>query len=733
MKPVSRLLAVAISVAMSIGLALVDPATASAISANAKKTFVTSLATSAQAAQRQYGVPAAVLMAEAIVGSNWGTSAAAKQARNYFNTECRATMTASQFAKLAVAQVGKPYVLGAEAAISQNNPAKFDCSELVEWLYGRSGNRITDLAASQYNVTKPVSIDAPQVGDLVFLRNNPARSNGIGHVAVVTNQLDTGEWEIVEARGRADGVVKTTLSYWKQRKYFAGLRRYPGFALADENGVTKGATANAYQYGCLAITVGGTTMRYSNYSSTSSAFADRARIITTGAKYEAARGVLDNWDALVDEVAKADRPDTAAAYAQSLRDVINSYKLADYNVVPFTVVLGSGSGTAKVTALKYLLRQSRVSVKVSGAYDAATKAAVKKFQKARKLESDGEAGPNTLTTLAPQLKSGAKGDQVKALHALLQDFGYRTNSGSTFGSTTTAAVKAFQAAVGLSPSGVATSNTWAKLFMAVDPAPVPTISGSAVVDGILTADPGVWAASATLSYQWFRDATAIPGANAATYQVQAADIRSALTVAVTGSLAPFTPISRRSAATAVVVPGTFSAAPAPVISGTPAVGQEVTAVTDGWAPAEVAFTYQWYRGKSTIKGATERTYVLQASDVGAKLTVKVVGSRAGYTSVTQVSAELAGVAKGEFAAPEPKLSGKAKVGKKVTVSPGTWAAAKVSFKYQWYRGDSRIKGATKSTYKIAKSDKGKVLTVSVIGSATGFNSAEKRAATAKVS
>ena len=60
---------------MSIGLALVDPATASAISASAKKTFVTSLATSAQAAQRQYGVPAAVLMAEAIVGSNWKSEA----------------------------------------------------------------------------------------------------------------------------------------------------------------------------------------------------------------------------------------------------------------------------------------------------------------------------------------------------------------------------------------------------------------------------------------------------------------------------------------------------------------------------------------------------------------------------------------------------------------------------------------------------------------------------------
>ncbi|HRM76594.1 MAG TPA: hypothetical protein PLI13_18085, partial [Paracoccus sp. (in: a-proteobacteria)] len=59
-------------------------------------------------------------------------------------------MTPAQFASLADDQVGKPYVLGAEAAISNPNPPKFDCSELVEWLYGRSGNRITDLAAWQY-------------------------------------------------------------------------------------------------------------------------------------------------------------------------------------------------------------------------------------------------------------------------------------------------------------------------------------------------------------------------------------------------------------------------------------------------------------------------------------------------------------------------------------------------------------------------------------------------------
>ncbi|HQY98935.1 MAG TPA: peptidoglycan-binding protein [Propionicimonas sp.] len=723
----------AISLVMLIGLALVDPASASAISTNAKKSFISSLVVSAQAAQRQYGVPASVAIAEAIVDSNWGTSKAAKQGRNYFNTACRATMTAAQFAKLAEAQVGKPYVLGAEAAISQSSPAKFDCSELVEWLYGRSGNRITDLAASQYNVTRAVSIDAPQVGDLVFLRNNPARSNGIGHVAVVTKKLASGEWEIVEARGRAAGVVTTTLSYWKDRKYFAGLRRYDGFFLADDSGVKLDATANAFQYGCVSVTEGGATTRYSNYSSIGNAFADRAAIIASAEKYAGARAVLDNVNSFVDELAKADRGDSAGSYAQSLRDLITGYKLNDYDVVPFTVVLSANSAGAKVTALQYLLRKAGVNVKATGAYDAATKAAVKKFQAAKKLDSDGEAGPVTLTALAPQLKSGASGDQVRALHALLNGFGYATNAGKKLGSTTVSAVKAFQTAVGLSASGIVTANTWAKLFMAVDPAPVPTVTGTNTVDATLTVDPGTWAASAALSYQWFRGAAPISGANGATYQVQPADVGSALLVTVTGSLAPYTPITRVSAATAAIVPGTFTATPAPTISGTPAVGQELTAVTDGWGPGEVAFTYQWFRGKSAIKAATGRTYVAQTADLGAKLTVRVVGSRAGYTAVTQVSAELAEVAKGELAATEPALSGKAKVGKKLTVAPGKWATVKVSFSYQWFRNDTRIKGANKASYKVTKSDKGKVLTVAVTGKATGFNAVEKRVSSAKVS
>lgn len=135
--------------------------------------------------------------------------------------------TAEQFALWFEAQVGKPYVLGA------NGPEAFDCSGLVLAGMRNSGAWVhsDDTAAGIYNCTVAAT-GSVKVGDLVFLRNNPARSNGIGHVATIVRPLSNGDWEIIEARGHAFGVVKTTLSYWKTRKYYTGVRRIPSFHLA---------------------------------------------------------------------------------------------------------------------------------------------------------------------------------------------------------------------------------------------------------------------------------------------------------------------------------------------------------------------------------------------------------------------------------------------------------------------------------------------------------------------
>lgn len=65
----------------------------------------------------------------------------------------------------------------------------------------------------------------------------------------------------------------------------------------------------------------------------------------------------------------------------------------------------------------------------------------------------------------------------------------------------------------------------------------------------------------------------------------------------------------------------------------------------------------------------------------------------------------------------PKVSGTAAKAKTLTASSGSWSlVVDVQHAYQWYRGSSKISGATKSTYKATSSDVGKQLKVCVVAS-----------------
>lgn len=710
-------------VAMVCGLALVGVVPASAVTATAKSSFISSIVTPAQKAQREFGVPASVSIAQAIVASDWGTSAPAKSAKNYFDTPCSASMTAAQFAKLAEAQVGKPYVLGAYAAISDVDPSKFDCSELVKWLFGRSGTPITDLAAWQYDATKAVGKGtSPKAGDLVFLRNNPARSNGIGHVAVLTKKLSSGDWEVIEARGRAYGVVKTTLSYWKQRSYYAGLRRYAKLVFANSDGV-EASSAALYQSGCVTIS----STRYAKFGSVTASFAGHAAAVVNDSGYKAARGVINNIPAYVEAIAKVENPKDAAGYAKTIKGLIASYKLTDYDVVPFDLVLLSGNKGTKVSALQYLLNANGTSVKATGTYDSATVSAVKKFQVAKKLEKDGEAGPNTLSALFATVSSGASGDRVKALNALLAAVGQATTAGATFGKETQASLKLIQAWAGRNATGVADANTWAVLFMTPDKAPAPVLAGTPQVTQTLTASVGKWSpGSFALAYQWYRGGAPIAGAIGATYTLQPEDAGAAVTVAVTGTRPGYTTIARVATPTAAIAKAKLGATPVPKITGKSTVGQALTAVPGTWSPGPVPLTFQWYRGTTAIPGANAASYPVQAADLGARLKVVVASAKPGYEAIARTSAATAAIAKGTLSdTPTPKVTGTTTVGKTLTADAGTWAPATVALTYQWFRGKTAIKGATASTYVLQAADATSTIRVAVTGAKAGFGTVVK--------
>jgi hypothetical protein len=262
----------------------------------------------------------------------------------------------------------------------------------------------------------------------------------------------------------------------------------------------------------------------------------------------------------------------------------------------------------------------------------------------------------------------------------------------------------------------------------------PTITGTAGMDQTLTAKPGTWSPDGvTHAYQWLRDGSAIAGATSSTYRVQAADVGGKLSVKVTGSKAGYASVSSTSAPTAAVAAGALTAA-VPTVSGVAKVNGVLTASSGTWGPAPVALAYQWLRGGSPITGATAAKYTVRAADVGKALSVKVTGSKAGYSSGSKTSAATSAVPKALKlkASPTPKIKGKAKVGSKLTVSTGTWKPKPVPLTVQWYRAGRSAPVATGSSYTLTPDDAGKKITVKVTGAKVGYASVTKSKSTKKV-
>jgi hypothetical protein len=181
------------------------------------------------------------------------------------------------------------------------------------------------------------------------------------------------------------------------------------------------------------------------------------------------------------------------------------------------------------------------------------------------------------------------------------------------------------------------------------PTVAPPASGAAHAGETLSADPGSWNGTGTLTYtyQWQRcDATGdncqdIPGATASTYTPTDADVGGMVRVVViatndAGSSVPTVsaPIAVKAAAAPV------STAP-PLLSGPVAQGQALTVDTGTWSGGGTSYTYQWQRCDADgtdcvdIPGATDATYTPGADDLGHTLRAVVIATNdAGSTTTT---------------------------------------------------------------------------------------------------
>lgn len=149
-------------------------------------------------------------------------------------------------------------------------------------------------------------------------------------------------------------------------------------------------------------------------------------------------------------------------------------------------------------------------------------------------------------------------------------------------------------------------------------------------------------------------------------------------------------------------------------------GKTLTAKPGKWSPTGVHYKYQWYRNSSKIKGATKSTYKVTTADAGKKISVKATGKKTGYTTASKTSGKTKAVAKGTLSAAKPKISGSAKVGKTLKVKTGKWSPSSTKVSYQWKRNGKKISGAKKSSYKVKAADKGKRISVTVTGKASGY-------------
>ncbi len=222
-------------------------------------------------------------------------------------------------------------------------------------------------------------------------------------------------------------------------------------------------------------------------------------------------------------------------------------------------------------------------------------------------------------------------------------------------------------------------------------------------------------------YRWLRDGKPISGAGELSYRLAAADIGHRISIRISGYKAGFPELVQETAAVGPIEPGRLITA-TPVISGSARVGRTLTGSVDPWGPGDVDQRWQWYRGDAKIPDATSSSYQLTSSDLGKVIKLRVRGYLDNFTTRSEYSKPTGKIAAGVLdPTPTPLYSGTAVVGHTLTALPKEWGPGEVKLAYQWYRGKTKIAGATKVEYKLVPEDVGLKLRVRVRGTKTGFD------------
>jgi len=157
---------------------------------------------------------------------------------------------------------------------------------------------------------------------------------------------------------------------------------------------------------------------------------------------------------------------------------------------------------------------------------------------------------------------------------------------------------------------------------------------------------------------------------------------------------------------------------APGITGTDIEGATLTASPGTWSPAASSYAYSWQRSTdggaswTSIAGATDVSYSLLVADVGASLRVIVTASDGSGQGTASSAADGPVASSVPFNIATPTITGRLRVGKRLSAGSGTWSPAATSYAYQWQHSTNHgrtwrnIAGATAAHHVVARVDAG---------------------------
>jgi hypothetical protein len=241
--------------------------------------------------------------------------------------------------------------------------------------------------------------------------------------------------------------------------------------------------------------------------------------------------------------------------------------------------------------------------------------------------------------------------------------------------------------------------------------PALAVGGVPAVGSTVKVDVPSKVSGVTYGYAWYADGVYISGSlGKSSIKLTSSQHGKQISAKVTASKSGYVTSTRVTPRTTRVI-----AHSAPTITGPTAVGYTLVAKPNTWTSG-TAFKYQWYADGVAVPGATSSSFKLALAQRDKRITVRVWGSKAGFTTVWRGSAATAKV--GQVA--KPKISGTAKVGQRLYASTTGWTPG-TTFRFQWYASGAAISGATSSSMFVGSSLVGKTITVKVTGSKSGYN------------